>query len=185
MPVKSSKDMEKINTKDYNGVLETTEVFSKVKAVDTSGNDILVLPGFVAAKGGCGKISSSKRLKSNTWYRIAVGERGNVCNSTLLMIGNEYNGDAPCSQLLCIFADGYSNNQSIIELANAGRVLNKARILYKSSATEGPVVEIFIGTTRDNMCFLAYSSNIKFTFQDPVEVSETPESGYSVKEFIF
>ena len=37
----------------------------------------------------------------------------------------------------------------------------------------------------ENYYAFAYSNNIGFVFQEPVEVSETPEEGYSVKEFSF
>ena len=47
--------MEKTTIKDYNNGLETKDSLSKVKAVDVSGNDILVKPGIIAQAGGCGR----------------------------------------------------------------------------------------------------------------------------------
>ena len=101
------------------------------------------------------------------------------------MVGNYYNNEAPNSQLLYIHADGYSDRQSIVQLANSGRVISKARILYKATTTDGPIVDVFIRTEKTNQLMLSYSCNINFTFQSPIEVSEEPDAGYSVKEFSF
>ena len=177
--------IEKIIAKDYNNGLETKDSLSKVKAVDVAGNDILVNPIIVAHAGGCGRYTQDDRVLQNKWYRIALGRYGNVPHAVLLMIGNYYNNEAPNSQLLYIHADGYSDRQSIVQLANSGRVISKARILYKATTTDGPIVDIFIRTEKTNQLMLSYSCNINFTFQSPIEVSETPESGYTVKEFIF
>ena len=177
--------MEKIITKDYNNGLETKNSLSKVKAVDGAGNDILVNPGIVVQSGGCGRNAPDDRVSQNKWYRIALGRYGNVPHAVLLMIGNYYNSETPNSQLLYIHADGYSDRQSIVQLANSGRVISKARILYKATTTDGPIVDIFIRTAKTNQLMLSYSCNINFTFQSPVEVSEEPDTGYSVKEFAF
>ena len=83
------------------------------------------------------------------------------------------------------FADGYSDNQCVIQLASGGKCISKMRILYKASTTEGPIIEVLTRADGENSYFFAYSCGIGFTFQDPVEVSETPDSGYSVKEFAF
>ena len=177
--------MEKVITKDYNNGLETKDSLSKVKAVDGSGNDILVNPGIVAQSGGCGRYTPDGRVSQDKWYRIALGRYGNVPHTVLLMVGNYYNNEVPNSQLLYIHADGYSDRQSIVQLANAGRVINKARILYQASTANGPMLDIFIRTAKTNQLILSYSCNMNFIFQNPVEVSETPEDGYTVKEFVF
>lgn len=177
--------IEKIIAKDYNNDLETKDSLSKVKAVDVAGNDILVNPGIVAQSGGCGRYTPDDRVSQNKWYRIALGRYGNVPHAVLLMVGNYYNNEAPNSQLLYIHADGYSDRQSIVQLANSGKVISKARILYKATTTDGPIVDVFIRTEKTNQLMLSYSCNINFTFQSPIEVSEEPDAGYSVKEFSF
>lgn len=177
--------IETINTKDYNNDLEIKDSLNRVKAVDGAGNDILVSPGVVANSGGCGTYRSSSSILYGKWYRIAVGNIGHASNAALLMVGNYFNNEAPHSQLFYISADGYSGMPSIVQLANSGRVISKARILYKLSTTEGPIIEIFVIALHSNKFIFSYSCNMNFTFQDPIEVSETPESGYTVKEFTF
>lgn len=177
--------MEKTTIKDYNNGLETKDSLSKVKAVDASGNDILVNPRIIAQAGGCGRNVPNDRVSQNKWYRIALGRYGNVPHTVLLMIGNYYNSEAPNSQLLYIHADGYSDRQSIVQLANSGEVISKARILYKATTTDGPILDIFVRTAKSNQLMLTYSCNMNFTFQSPVEVSEEPDTGYLVKEFTF
>lgn len=177
--------MEKTTIKDYNNGLETKDSLSKVKAVDGSGNDILVNPGIIAQAGGCGRNAPNERVTQNKWYRIAFGRYGNIPHAVLLMIGNYYNSEVPSSQLLYIHADGYSDRQSIVPLANSGRVISKARILYKASTDNGPIIDIFVRTAKTNQIMFSHSCNINFTFQSPVEVPEEPDAGYLVKEFTF
>ena len=178
--------IEKIITKDYNNGLETKDSLSKVKAVDGAGNDILVSPGVVANSGGCGKISTVQQLARGKWYRIASSKNGAHPNSLLLNVGNLFARTVPRSQLFYISAAGFGNNQVITQLAFGGdKCISKARILYKNSTAEGPIIEILVNADNENNYLFAYSNNIGFVFQEPVEVSETPESGYSVKEFTF
>ena len=177
--------MEKTTIKDYNNGLETKDSLSKVKAVDGSGNDILVNRPIVVQSGGCGRYTPDERVSQSKWYRIALGRYGNVPHAVLLMVGNYYNSEVPSSQLLYIHADGYSDRQSIVQLANSGRVISKARILYQASTANGPMLDIFIRTAKTNQLTLSYSCNMNFTFQSPIEVPEEPDAGYSVKEFSF
>ena len=178
--------MEKITTKEYNNGLGTKDSLSKVKAVDVSGNDILVSSSIVTnSGGGCRKYLSNNRLGYNKWHRIAFASNGVNPNSVLLNIGNQYVNKAASSQLFYIFADGYSNNQCITQLANAGKCISKIRILYKASTTEGPIIEVLTCADGNNSYFFACSCSIGFNFQDPMEVNDIPEAGYSVKEFIF
>ena len=177
--------MEKTTIKDYNNGLATKDSLSKVKAVDVAGNDILVNPGIVAQSGGCGRYTPDERVSQDKWYRIALGRYGNTPHAALLMVGNYYNNEVPSSQLLYIHADGYSDRQSIVHLANSGRVISKARILYQASTANGPMLDIFIRTAKTNQLTLSYSCNMNLTFQSPVEVPEEPDEGYSVKEFTF
>lgn len=178
--------IEKVTTKDYNNALEEKDSLHKVKAIDGSGNDILVSPDIVAKSGGCGKITTVGRLAWGRWYRIASSTSGANPNSLLLNVGNLYVNNAARSQLFYISAEGFENNQVITQLASGGgKCISKARILYKRSTTEGPIIEILVSALNANNYVFAYSNNIGFVFQEPVEVSETPESGYTVKEFIF
>ena len=177
--------MEKTTIKDYNNGLETKDSLSKVKAVDSSGNDILVNPKIIAQSGGCRSYLSNNRLRYNKWYRIASAPNGVNPNSVLLNVGNQYVNKVASAQLFYIFADGYSGNQCVIQLANGGKCISKMRILYKKSTTEGPIIEVLTWADGDNSYFFAYSCNVGFKFQDPMEVNDTPETGYLVKEFAF
>lgn len=178
--------LKKVTTKEYNDGLETKDSLGKVKAVDVAGNDILVSSAVVVNNGGCGKFTTNK-LGWGKWYRIASSKSGADPNSCLLNAGNQYVNRAPLSQLFYISAEGFDTNQGINQLAygESGKCISKARILYKKSTTEGPIIEILVNAPGANNYFFAYSCNIGFVFQEPVEVSETPEEGYSVKEFSF
>lgn len=178
--------LKKVTTKEYNNALEEKDSVHKVKAVDATGNDILVASRVVAFSGGCGKITTVGRLAWGRWYRIASSKSGANPNSLLLNVGNLYVNSPAISQLFYISAEGFGNNQVITQLACGGdKCISKARILYKRSTTEGPIIEILVNAPNENYYAFAYSNNIGFVFQEPVEVSETPEEGYSVKEFSF
>lgn len=47
------------------------------------------------------------------------------------------------------------------------------------------MLDIYICSNGKNDIDFAYSNNIGFTFQTPVEVSEEPDAEYYVKEFTF
>ena len=177
--------LKKVTTKEYNNDLEEKDSVHKVKAVDGSGNDILVSSAVVANSGGCGKFTTKNKLGWGKWYRIASSVSGANPNSCLLNVGNLYVNRAALSQLFYVAAEGFETNQIIVQLANSGKAISKARILYKRSTTEGPIIEILVNAPNENYYAFAYSNNIGFVFQEPVEVSETPEEGYSVKEFSF
>lgn len=177
--------IETINTKDYNNDLGIKDSLNRVKAVDTAGNDILVNPGIVAQSGGCGVLITGL-LAWGKWYRIASSKNGAHPNSLLLNVGNIYVNNTPRSQLFYISAGGFGDSQVITQLASGDeKCISKARILYKKSTAEGPIIEILVNALNNNNYVFAYSNNVYFAFQEPVEVSETPESGYFVKEFTF
>ena len=177
--------IETINTKDHNNDLETKDSLHKVKAVDGSGNDILVSPGIVANSGGCGMLRGP--LEQDKWYRIAIGGFGNSANSAIINIGKYYNNGSPTSQLFYVSADGYSNGQTVIQLARGGisRSIAKARIIYQESIQVRVILDIYIESPKSNDFTISYSNNLGFSFQPPEEVSADIPEGYSVKEFTF
>lgn len=178
--------MEKITIKDYNNGLEIKDSLHKVKAVNATGDEILVSPDVVTnSGGGCRLYLSKNHLIDNKWYRIASALNGANPNSVLLNVGNQYVNQASSAQLFYILADGYSDNQCVIQLANGGKCISKIRILYKRTSTEGPIIEVLARANKDNRYFFTYSCNLGFTFQEPVEVNDIPETGYNVKEFAF
>lgn len=177
--------MEKITIKDYNNGLGIKDSLSKVKAVDTSGNDTLVSPDIVVKSGGCGMLRGP--LEQNKWYRIAIGGFGNSASSAIINICKYYNNGSPTSQLFYVSADGYSNGQTIIQLAKGGisSSIAKARIIYQESTQVRVILDIYIASPKSNDFTISYSNNLGFSFQPPEEVSADIPEGYSVKEFAF
>ena len=178
--------IEKINTKDYNNGLVTEDSLNKVRAIDSSGNDILVSPGIVANSGGCGVFASESRLEQDKWYRIAIGAFGSRISTAIINISKYYSNSIPGSQLFYVSADGYSNNPTVIQIARGGAlIIGKARILYKESTTERIMLDVYVVSNSENLFFISYSNNINFSFQTHEEVSADIPEGYSVKEFTF
>ena len=179
--------IEKIIIKDYNNDLETKDSLNRVKAVDGSGNDILVSPGVVTNSGGCGVFASESRLEQDKWYRIAIGSFGNTASSAIINICKYYNNGTPTSQLFYVSADGYSDGQAVIQLAKGGisNSIAKARIIYQVSTQVRVMLDIYIASPKLNDFTISYSNNIGFSFQSPKEVSADIPEGYSVKEFTF
>ena len=156
----------------------------KVRGIDANGNSIMTTPKEVAKSGGCGTFSIAEAFNGK-WYRIAISRRCYMTSSVLLNVGSQYINNAPCSQLFYIALDGYSKLQNVIQLGAAGKCISKARLLYKNPTTETGMLAIYISANGKNGIDFAYSNNIGFTFQTPVEVSEEPDAGYYVKEFTF
>ena len=179
--------IEKIIIKDYNNDLETKDSLNRVKAVDGSGNDILVSPGVVANSGGCGVFVSENRLEQYKWYRMAIGNVGSVNSSVLINISKIYINGAPGSQLFYVSADGCSNNPTVIQIAQGGvKYIGKVRIIYKATSTDKVMLDFYVYAFGSNSFKLAYSNNVEFTFlKAPEEVSADIPEGYSVKEFTF
>ena len=176
--------IEKINTKDYNNGLVTEDSLNKVRAIDSSGNDILVSPDIVANSGGCGILKGI--LEQNKWYRIAIGAFGSRISTAIINISKYYSNSIPGSQVFYVSADGYSNNPTVIQIARGGAlIIGKARILYKESTTERIMLDVYVVSNSENLFFISYSNNINFSFQTHEEVSADIPEGYSVKEFTF
>lgn len=155
------------------------------KIVGTSGaSGVLATSDSIVNAGGCGKLALGS-LSVGKWYRIASSNTGNSISTAQINIGKQYNTSVPSSQLFYVSACGYSTDQIVACLANSGKSIGKARILYKNSITEGVFLDIYISTPGNNNFTIAYSGNIGFIFQIAVEISETPDAGYSVKEFTF
>lgn len=175
--------MEKINARDYNNSLETKDTLNQVKAVDAAGNDILVTAKTVTANGGCGNFVSDNALAQNKWYRIALSRTGGAMSTALLNVASRYHNRVPCSQLFYIASDGYSDYNTVIELGTADKCIGKIRILSRKSGTG--MLDVYVTAYKTNPIDFAYSCNIGFTFQAPVEVPEQPDEGYAVKVFTF
>ena len=173
-----------MNTIKYKKLIAShvTGQSEKIQGVDASGNPILTLPTEIVKSGGCGYLSLGY-LYNRKWYRIAYGTAGNNAktHSVLLNIGNHYYNSAPLSQLLYIHASGFTE-PVIFQLANVGKVISKARILYNNN--KQIFLEINLNIGEKNPVYIAYSCNLAFYFQKPVEVNDVPEEGYNVKEFI-
>ena len=155
------------------------------KIVGTSGtNGVLTTPAKVTDAGGCGVIELG-RLSNKKWYRIAIGTYSHRPSSALFNIGKNYATNIPTSQLFYAAAFGYNTTHVVSCLANAGKGVGKARILYQNSTTEKVILDIYISSLGENAFTLSYSNNIGFVFQSAVEVPEATDAGYLVKEFTF
>lgn len=164
---------------------EMTTVNSVDYVRGLKGKDsVLIKPGSLPHPNtGSGIVTGS--LYNGKWYRIAIGAVGNNISSAIINIGKKYNNNTASSKLLYVSADGYSDGQSVVLLSKGGSVSNitKARILYQASTSIKVMLDIYVGSANENDYYIAYSSNINFTFQIPEEVSGTIPEGYSVKEF--
>jgi len=159
-------------------------IAAKVRGIDANGNSIVTTPKEIAKSGGCGTFSMMEAFNGK-WYRIAISRRCYMASSVLLNVGSRYTNNAPCSQLFYIALDGYSKLQNVVQLGTAGKCISKVRLLYKGSTTENGMIDIYISANGRNDIDFAYSNNIGFTFQKPIEVPEEPDAGYNVKEFTF
>ena len=148
---------------------------TQVRGIDANGNSIVTTPKEIAKSGGCGTFSMTGALNGKCY----------MASSVLLNVGSRYTNNAPCSQLFYIALDGYSKLQNVVQLGVSSKCINKVRLLYKSSTTENGMLDIYISANGKNDIDFAYSNNIGFTFQTPVEVSEKPDAEYYVKEFTF
>ena len=157
---------------------------TQVRGIDANGNSIVTTPKEIAKSGGCGTFSMTGALNGK-WYRVAISRKCYMASSVLLNVGSRYTNNAPCSQLFYIALDGYSKLQNVVQLGVSSKCINKVRLLYKSSTTENGMLDIYISANGKNDIDFAYSNNIGFTFQTPVEVSEKPDAEYYVKEFTF
>jgi len=171
--------MEKIKETELNN-----GTVSKVRGIDANGNSVVTTPKEIAKSGGCG-ISAIAIAGFGKWYRIATSRICNKASSVLLNTGSYYNNAAPCSQLFYIASDGYSGNQTVIQLGFSKKCISKIRLLYVNSTEKGGMLDVYICANGMNHIDFAYSNNIGFTFQTPVEVPEEPDAGYKVKEFTF
>lgn len=165
-----------------------------IRCVDSSGNSKKVTPLdlVTTARKSEGYVSQREFVYGSKWYRIGIGtDSGNPTTSCLLNIGSQYNTEPPRSQLFYIAFSGYSANPVVQQLAKMGKtVVSKVRLLYKASNeyTDHPLIDILItdtGGTNRNRIMLSYSCATCLTFQQPEEVSDTPDAGYTVKEFSF
>lgn len=155
------------------------------KIVGTSGkNAVNTTPAKIIETGGCGVLNLGN-LTGGKWYRIAVGDYGNRPSSALLNIGKAYSVSIPTHQLLYVSADAYNTGAVATNIANIRKGIGQLRVLYKNSSAVKVLLDIYISESGSNIFFLAYSNNLGFVFQQPVEVSGTPDVDYLVKEFSF
>ena len=156
----------------------------KVRGIDANGNSIVTTPKEIAKSGGCGTLFLPEAFNGK-WYRIAISRKCYMTSSVLLNAGSRYTNNAPCSQLFYIALDGYSKLQNAVQLGASGKCISKVRLLYIGSTTATGMLDIYISANGKNDIDFAYSNNIGFTFQTPIEVPEEPDAGYTVKEFTF
>ena len=163
---------------------------SKLLGIDSSNNACVSTPaGILKAVGNTvGYLTdSTTTCYGDKWYRIASGVTIAQTNSALLNISHRFNNSPHEANLFFILACG-SGGKRAMRLDNDGTApfVKKIRIVYISTK-EPPLVDVMFNFPEGvrNTIYLSYACNIGFTFQMPVEVSETPDEGYLVKEFTF
>ena len=163
---------------------------SKLLGIDSSNNACVSIPaGILKAAGNTvGYLTDlTSTCYGDKWYRIASGLTISQTNSVLLNISHRFNNLPHEANLFFILACG-SGGKRAMRLDNDGAppFVKKIRIVYNGTE-EPPLVDVMFnfGEGIRNTMYLSYACNIGFTFQMPVEVPETPDEGYSVKEFTF
>lgn len=170
-----------------NSMASTTP--SKLLGLNASNKACMASPAQIlqAASNTVDLTNSSSTFYGDKWYRIASGRTIAQVNFALLNISHRYNNSPHEANLFFILAAG-SGGKRVMRLDNDGSTafVKKIRILYGGTDTV-PSVDVMFNFGKDirNTLCIAYSCNINFTFQMPVEVPDTPDEGYSVKEFTF
>ena len=157
-----------------------------IRCMDANGNSRTVTPENVLKAAGAPAGYLRKVLNGGKWYRIAVSkEPNNTLASALVNIGNNY-GTMPSSSCLFYVAAGGYRDVVVTKLAGMDYYVSKVRLLTKRSTEDNLMLDIFVRSTTTNggnVSHISYACNIGFNFQDPVEVSDSPEEGYTVSEF--
>lgn len=164
----------------------------RLQGLDSTGNVIRVVPSEVlkAASDTTGRISNGNiNIFNRKWHRIAMGRPTPYFNSALVNIGHNYNTSNEESNLFYLAFSNKGVNKAIrLDTGLDTAFVTKIRCLYKSTNIDNLLVDIYIDYGDNivrNQIDISYSCNINFTFQQLVEVSDTPDEGYRVKEFTF
>ena len=155
-----------------------------LRCIDSAGNSNVVDPKQwkypnIGAEFIKGDVETGK------WYRIAKGYEGESTSSGLFNIGTRYNNSKPYNILFYAFAAGYNSPCEIKPLSvPSGYPISKARVLFKNSK-DISYLDIYVTTIGRNSMYVSASCLIGFQLQNPEEVSETIDEGYSSKEVTF
>lgn len=181
--------MKTIDIKTYMASLSTEEP-SKLLGINASSNPCTATPSTIlkSANNVAGYITNyANSCYGDKWYRIASGQTIAEVNSAILNIAHRFN-HAPHEANLFFLALGGTGTKRAVRLDQDGSssFVKKIRFLY-NGANAIPYVDVMFnfGAENRNTIILSYSCNINFIFQQLVEVSDTPDEGYSVKEFTF
>lgn len=157
-----------------------------LRCIDSNGNSGKVIPENVLKEAGDPAGYLQSKMTGGKWYRIAVSKgANNTLASALINIGNAYGTMPSASCLFYVAASGY-RDVVVTKLANSNYYIQKVRLLTKVSTTDKLMLDVFVrisSGSNSNSCFISYSCNIGFKFQNPVEVADTQEEGYTVSEF--
>ena len=179
--------IEKVTIDDALYTLATAEsVNHLIGLTGNKGRKITPLNLINSVRNSEGIIRDTRKITCGKWYRIAIGIASNDINSALLNIGNSYWNIEPYSQLLYISYSGYSDI-IVNQIAKQNVVIDKIRILAKKDSLTKSMIDVHIKEYKENTvtCLrLSYACNCGITFQLPEEIPDTPEEGYTSKEFV-
>ena len=186
-PEKCIGMIEKVTIGDALYTLNTVKsVNHLIGLAGNEGRKITPLNLLNSTRNSEGIIIDTNKITCGKWYRIAIGTASNDINSALLNIANSYWNIVPYSQLLYISYSGYSDI-IVNQIAKQGVVIDKIRILAKADPSTKSMIDVHIKEYRENTVTgirLSYACNMGITFQLPEEIPDTPEEGYTSKEFV-
>lgn len=181
-----ARKMEKVMADIKENQMTEISTPTYLRCTDSNGNSKIVTPENALKAAGAPAGYLRKSLSGGQWYRIAVSkEPNNAIASALINIGNSYGTIASASCLFYVAASGY-RDVVVAKIANLEHYVSKVRLLTKVSTTAKLMLDILVRNTsgsNSNFAHISYSCNIGFNFQDPEEVADTPEEGYTVSEF--
>ena len=151
--------------------------------VGMSGNDgkLIDPDNLPYPDNGCD--TTNRSMIKGKWYRIAIGGPGSTPSTGIFNIATRYS-NYPCQQVTFIaFCAGHSSVPYVSKMCASSIIpIPKVRFLYKDSTDGVCYMDIFANISGTNYYFIAASSLIGFKLQQPVEVSDTPDEGYTCKE---
>ena len=152
--------------------------------VGLSGSNLrLMSPGNLQHPDrGCETIKGI--MEEGKWYRIAVGLTGVNPSSGIFNLANIYTNTAPRQVLFSVFSAGYASTPYVTKLSGSESLpISKVRLLFKSDSESESFLDVYDKIYLANRFTISASCLIGYKLQNPIEVSETPDAGYTVKEF--
>ena len=131
-------------------------------------------------------MSSAGDVSNGKWYRIANTGQSVQPSSGLINFGNRFYNDSQKGLLIYMATCPTLEGATIIKITSTKVApIAKARVVYSKNDSATNYVDVFISLNGTNTLMISGSCLINLTLKAPIEVSETPDAGYYVKEFTF